>query len=243
MRCLSQPGRQTSGSSPRAVPPASPLSSCFSSSLQALKDLALGPPKGSTLVLLQLDVTDPQSIKEAAKKAEEHLEGRGLNLLVNNAGIACDTTLDSETAQTMMTVYATNTVGPLRVSQAFCPLLKRAALRNCGGMRCSKAAIVNISSSYGSLSALEGWQWKQDVGYRCSKAALNMLTRCQARGYGCWGILCVSIHPGDVKTGLDVEQEVLSVASSTQAILQVLARLSASDNGSFLDWRGEVVPW
>nr|XP_020653591.1 uncharacterized protein LOC110081325 isoform X2 [Pogona vitticeps] len=210
---------------------------------EALKDLALGPPKGSTLVLLQLDVTDPQSIKEAAKKAEEHLEGRGLNLLVNNAGIACDTTLDSETAQTMMTVYATNTVGPLRVSQAFCPLLKRAALRNCGGMRCSKAAIVNISSSYGSLSALEGWQWKQDVGYRCSKAALNMLTRCQARGYGCWGILCVSIHPGDVKTGLDVEQEVLSVASSTQAILQVLARLSASDNGSFLDWRGEVVPW
>ncbi|KAJ7312058.1 hypothetical protein JRQ81_006392 [Phrynocephalus forsythii] len=190
------------------------------------------------------DVTDTESIRGAAQKVREHLKGRGLNLLINNAGIACDTTLDSETAETMRAVYDTNTVGPMRVSQAFFPLLQTAALwSSCPRMSCIKAAIINLSSCFGSLSTLEEWQRKQVVGYRCSKAALNMLTRCQARGYGCWGILCISLHPGGVKTGLDAEEEVLSVASSTQAILQVLARLSTSDNGCFLDWRGQVVPW
>ncbi|XP_028595296.2 C-signal-like [Podarcis muralis] len=211
---------------------------------QVLKELARRYSNVSTLVLLQLDVTDPHSIKEATKKVEERVAGCGLNLLINNAAMACETTLSSENTQNMMFLYATNTIGPMLVCQAFLPLLKMAAQQSRhSGMRCSKAAVVNMSSSYGSISLVDGWEWRQDVSYRCSKAALNMLTRCQSLGYGPYGILCVSIHPGGVKTHLGVEQGVLSVASSTRGIIQVLSRLSDQDNGTFLDWEGQTVPW
>nr|XP_056718301.1 C-factor-like [Euleptes europaea] len=211
---------------------------------QVLKEMAARCSNGSRLVVLQLDVTDPHSIEAAAEEVEKYLAGRGLNLLINNAGIACETTLASETAQSMAAVYATNTIGPLQVCQAFLPLLKRAARRsNCLGMSCSKAAVINMSSSYGSISAVDEWEWHQDVGYRCSKAALNMLTRCQSLGYGPCGILCVSLHPGGVKTCLGAEKGVLTVDSSARGILEVLSRLSAKDNGTFLDWRGQTVPW
>ncbi|XP_061450613.1 C-signal-like [Rhineura floridana] len=172
------------------------------------------------------------------------MAGCGLTLLINNAGIACETTLDSENAQSMAAVYATNTTGPMLVCQAFLPLLKMAAQRSShNGMSCIKAAVVNMSSSYGSISVIDGWEWKEDIGYRCSKAALNMLTRCQALGYGPWGILCIAIHPGGVKTHLGAEQGVLTVAASTRGILQVLSSLSAKDNGAFLNWEGQIVPW
>ncbi|XP_054856639.1 C-factor-like [Eublepharis macularius] len=211
---------------------------------QVLKEMAARCSKNARLVVLQLDVTDPHSITAAAKEVEEHLAGCGLNLLINNAGIAQETTLDSETAQSMAAVYATNTIGPMQVCQAFLPLLKRAAMKsNCPGMSCGKAAIVNMSSSYGSITALDEWQRHQDVSYRCSKAALNMLTRCQSLGYGTTGVLCVSLHPGGVKTHLGAEKGVLTVDSGTKKILDVLSSLSAKDNGTFVDWRGQRVPW
>ncbi|XP_062997558.1 estradiol 17-beta-dehydrogenase 2-like [Elgaria multicarinata webbii] len=174
---------------------------------QVLKDTACRCSSHSALVLLELDVTDPDSIKEAAKKVKEHVAGQGLNLLINNADVTFETTLDSENAQTMAAVYATNTIGPMQVCQVFLPLLKTAAWRSQRrGMSCSKAAIVNMSSRCGSLSVVDGWERKQDVGYRCSKAALNMLTRCQARSYSFWNILCISIHPGGMNTQLGAEQ-------------------------------------
>ncbi|XP_042336630.1 C-factor-like [Sceloporus undulatus] len=211
---------------------------------QALKEMSRRGSKGCTLVVLQLDVTDPESIKAAAQKVGEQVGGSGLNLLINNAAIACDTTLETEDAQNMAAVYATNTIGPLLMCQAFMPLLRKGAwTSNQCKMSCKKAAIINISSSYGSLSLVDSWGWKQDVGYRCSKAALNMLTRCLALRYSICGILSVSLHPGGVKTDLGVEQEEVSLASSARGMVEVLSRLSAHDNGTFLDWKGQVIPW
>ncbi|XP_048371296.1 short chain dehydrogenase gsfK-like [Sphaerodactylus townsendi] len=162
---------------------------------------------GAILTLFSKNVTDPQSIKAAAEEVQRYLTGRGLALLINNAGIAYKTTLASETAQTMAAVYTTNTLGPMRVSQTFLPLLKRAAPKfTCLGKSCFKAAIVNVSSSFGSLAAVDEWKWCQDVGYRCSKAALNMLTKCQSLVYYPFEIVCVSLHPGGVQTGLGAEK-------------------------------------
>nr|XP_009937260.1 PREDICTED: MTSS1-like protein [Opisthocomus hoazin] len=145
------------------------------------------------------DVTDPNSIKAAVGKVREKVGSAGLNLLINNACTTRRSTVATETAENMTLVYTTNTIGPLQTSQAFLPLLKEAAkAKGQCEMSCSRAAIVNISSILGSIEAAEAWEERQDICYRCSKAALNMLTKCLALEYGGSGILCVSVDPGCV---------------------------------------------
>ncbi|OXB76044.1 UNVERIFIED_CONTAM: hypothetical protein H355_000143, partial [Colinus virginianus] len=159
--------------------------------------------KHRNLVIVPLEVTDPASIKAAAASVREHLKGSGLNLLINNAGIVREITLENETLKDMSDVYMTNTIAPLLLSQAFLPLLKKAAQESPGsGLSCSKAAIVNISSIAGSIKEMYLWEVMQIVSYRCSKAAQNMLTRCQSLGYREHGILCVALHPGWVQTDM-----------------------------------------
>uniref|UniRef100_A0A674I740 C-factor n=1 Tax=Terrapene triunguis TaxID=2587831 RepID=A0A674I740_9SAUR len=204
---------------------------------QELKTLASRHPNLAIIAL----ATDPASIKAAAARVEEHLKSSGLNLLINNAGIARLNTLESETAEDMSLVYATNVTGPLLVSQAFLPLLKKAAQGSPQpGLSCSKAAIVNMSSEGGSITNLFAWQLGQVVSYRCSKAALNMLTKCQSLGYGGDGILSIAVHPGWVQTDMGTGR--LSPLG-VQGILNVLPTLSKKDNGAFVNWEGKVLPW
>uniref|UniRef100_A0A8C4US76 H17B6 dehydrogenase n=1 Tax=Falco tinnunculus TaxID=100819 RepID=A0A8C4US76_FALTI len=189
------------------------------------------------------DVTDPNSIKAAVGKVREEVGSAGLNLLINNACTTRRSTLATETAENMTLVYTTNTIGPLQTSQAFLPLLMEAAeAEGQRGMSCSRAAIVNISSILGSIGAVEAWEERQDICYRCSKAALNMLTKCLALEYGGSGILCVSVDPGCVTPPLE-QGMVTTVEESVQGVLRLLARLSATSNGTFWDWRGHSLPW
>ncbi|XP_062997078.1 C-signal-like [Elgaria multicarinata webbii] len=198
----------------------------------------------SNLVLLYLDVTDRKSIVAAAEEVQKYVGECGLTLLMNNAGILINATLQEETAKNMAVEYAVNTMGPLQVSQVFLPLLEMAAERSPQeGLSCSKAAIINTCSSGGSLELMAYFDLLEIVGYRCSKAALSMLTRCQSLEYPDYGILCACIHPGAVKTNLTEWQGEQSVEQSTRGIIKVLSTLSEEDNGSFVDWEGRRVPW
>ncbi|XP_054056381.1 C-factor-like [Rissa tridactyla] len=211
---------------------------------QELQNLASKHPN---LVIIPLEVADPDSIKAAAARVGEQLGGSGLNLLINNAGIAQPKSLENETLENMTQVYTTNTVGPLLLGQAFLPLLKKAAQGSPGsGLSCSKAAIVNMSSSAGSIEEVYLWNYGLVVSYRCSKAALNMLTKCQSLGYREHGILCVAFHPGWVQTdmgGLGSQKPPVTVDESVQGMLKVLSSLSEKETGTFLNWEGKVVPW
>ncbi|NXY39526.1 GSFK dehydrogenase, partial [Pomatorhinus ruficollis] len=130
---------------------------------------------------------------------------------------------------------------------AFLPLLKKAAQGSPGsGLSCSKAAIVNISSIGGSIASSFGWDMMQLVSYRCSKAALNMLSKCQSLAYKEHGILCVALHPGWVQTDLGSSAghtPPVTVDDSVQGMLKVISSLSEKDTGAFLDWEGKVIPW
>ncbi|XP_066860610.1 C-signal-like isoform X2 [Anser cygnoides] len=89
---------------------------------QELQNLASKHPN---LVIIPLEVTKPASIKAAAASVGEHLKGSGLNLLINNAGMLVYKTLDTETQEDMSQVYATNTIGPLLLSQAALNMLTK----------------------------------------------------------------------------------------------------------------------
>ncbi|XP_039183498.1 C-factor-like isoform X1 [Crotalus tigris] len=205
-----------------------------------LRELACKYPN---LVVLQLDVTKLESIQAALKEVQKYVGEGGLTILYNNAGIWVFNDLQTENAKDMMRVYSVDTIGPLQMSQAFLPLLKKAARRSpCQGLSSSKAAVINMSSTAGSIELVAFWDQYQFIGYRCAKAALNMLTKCQSLEYPADGIMSVAIHPGSVNTKNNPDPEI-SVEESTQGIMTVLSKLCEEDNGTFLDWLGRPVPW
>ncbi|XP_063169330.1 C-signal-like isoform X2 [Candoia aspera] len=206
---------------------------------KALKELAR---KHQNMVVLQLDVTNLESIQASVKEVQKCVGEDGLTILYNNAGLLLGNNLEKENAKDMMGVYSVNTIGPLQMSQAFLPLLKKAAQRSPRqGLSCSKAAIINMSSISGSIELMFLWETFKFIAYRCSKTALNMLTKCQSLGYSASGILCVSIHPGVVKTSN--READITVEESTQGIMTVLSMLSEEDNGAFVDWLGRRISW
>ncbi|XP_056356763.1 C-factor-like [Oenanthe melanoleuca] len=222
-------------------PPRHIFAACLDPQGKAVNEVALGFPN---VMILPLDVTDPNSIKAAVGKVWEEVGSVGLNLLINNTSTTRRSTLATETAENMSLVYTTNTIGPLQTSQAFLPLLKKAAdAEGQHEMSCSRAAIINISSILGSIEVAEAWEERQDICYRCSKAALNMLTKCLALEYGSSGILCVSVDPGHVTPPLEPGMGPVTLEESVRGVLQLLAQLSATSNGTFWDWRGQRLPW
>uniref|UniRef100_A0A8C8RFK7 C-factor n=1 Tax=Pelusios castaneus TaxID=367368 RepID=A0A8C8RFK7_9SAUR len=187
---------------------------------------------------------DPNSIQAAAKETATRLGGSGLNLLINNAGVMPESTLESVTPEDMLDVYKINVVGPMLMTQAFLPLLKKAAQRSPQtGLSCSKAAIINVSTIGGSIGNAPSMATFSVISYRCSKIALNMLTRCQSLEYKKDGILCTALHPGWVKTELGTEKAELTVDESVRGILKVLSSLSEEHHGIVVDWKGRTVPW
>ncbi|WJY00369.1 SDR family oxidoreductase [Curtobacterium sp. 458] len=114
------------------------------------------------VVPLRLDVTDPESIAAAVAAA------RDVDLLVNNAGIApaSDASIANPTEESLDSVFATNTLGPIRVAGAFAPVLAA----NGGGAVLnvlSLAAWIPLSTVYAASKAAA---WSATNGLRVELA-------------------------------------------------------------------------
>ena len=79
------------------------------------------------LVRLPLDVSSDASVLAAAAAVEERT--RGIDLLINNAGVITDKSEDSirvpQDYEDILRVYQVNSLGPVRMTEAFLPLLER----------------------------------------------------------------------------------------------------------------------
>jgi len=137
----------------------------------------------------ELDVTSEKSVETLAG----WLEGtcKRCDILVNNAGILADPRgsrfLDSR-PETYRQTLDTNVFGPLLLSQALVPIMKRSRY----------GRIVNISSGQGQLFEMGAGT----PAYRISKTALNALTRVLAAELTGSGILVNSMCPGWVRTDM-----------------------------------------
>ncbi|KAG9475259.1 C-signal-like [Eleutherodactylus coqui] len=201
---------------------------------QELKNLST---KNPNVIVIPLDTTELASVNASVKEVEKHLKGKQLDLLINNAGIQTPVTLDSQTSEDMLHVYNVNVVGPMLVTQAFHPLLKRAeGLGNSG--------VVHISALLGSLTKVPVlFSAFPVISYRCSKAALNMLSRCQAEGYKQDGIISIAIHPGWVQTNLGGDQAPLTTEASVSSMMKIISTLNKDQSGTFVDLEGKILPW
>lgn len=149
---------------------------------------------------LTLDVTDDASVKAAAVAYGKVSDT--LDALVNNAGIATGgyTPPTAASLDDMRAVYEVNVFGPVRVTQAFVPFLRKAG----------EGRIVMMSSSLGSiaeqLDLSSGTYGVNLLGYNSSKSALNMITVSFAKELAAHGIKVNAANPGYVATDLNGNQ-------------------------------------
>ncbi|NJK81718.1 MAG: SDR family NAD(P)-dependent oxidoreductase [Chloroflexaceae bacterium] len=92
------------------------------------------------MVPVQCDLTDYASLHHAAAVVAQHLDGRGLDGLINNAGIVIPGPLEYLPLDDLHTQLAVGLVGQLALTQQMLPLL-----------RPRRGRIINISSGSGRL--------------------------------------------------------------------------------------------
>ena len=177
--------------------------------------------------IVQLDVTDQSSIDAMS----ESLEGRSIDVLVNNAGIfprvgQIEKVDIDDYTQTLLV----NTLGPVRITQALLPQLRAGDSKK----------IVNITSQLASIELNTGGNF---YGYRESKAALNMFTKTLALELGPEGFICITLHPGWVRTDMGGANATLSPEESVTGMRKVIDNMAADDNGVYRGFHGDIVPW
>lgn len=209
----------------------------------AAQDLQALAQNNSNLHILKLDVVDFNSYETFASKVKNIVGEKGLNVLINNAGISRGKkeSLSEMNVKDMTDIYVTNTVAPVMMIKTLRPLLKQAADANKDfPMGWSRSAVINISSGLGSVSnnTFGGF-----LEYRESKAALNMAERSLALELGPEGILILNIHPGWVQTDMGTSAADLTVKDSVGSMLKVLYGLKPEQHGTFVQWEGKVLPW
>ncbi|CAH0406701.1 unnamed protein product [Chilo suppressalis] len=198
--------------------------------------------ESNKLQIVHLDVTDLASYGDVTTKIANAVGSSGLNLLINNAGIATKfTKLNLVKAEQLLENLTVNTVAPIMLTKSMLPLLKQAAEANSSSpVGAARAAVINMSSVLGSIA-------QNDQGgfypYRCSKAALNAATKSMSIDLKKEHILVASIHPGWVRTDMGGKGAPLDVVTSVESIFETIEKLGEADSGKFLQYDGAELPW
>jgi NAD(P)-dependent dehydrogenase (short-subunit alcohol dehydrogenase family) len=182
---------------------------------------------------LAIDVTSEESVAAAAKEAEERY-GR-LDVLVNNAGIVGNRVAALDTgAADLLACYDTNVFGPVRVTRAFLPLLRRSAAPR----------IVMVSSGMGSITITGDPDRFESslvsLTYPSSKTALNMITSQYAKALPEFRVNAAD--PGYTATDLNGHTGHQTVEEGSDAIVALATAGPDGPTGGFFDRTGPV-PW
>jgi NAD(P)-dependent dehydrogenase (short-subunit alcohol dehydrogenase family) len=181
--------------------------------------------QGGKATFLEIDVADNDSVTTAAREfsnTEDHLD-----VLVNNAGIIAegDNAILEISDDLFRNTLETNTLGVLRVTRAFTPLLRK-----------SKAPrVINVSSGGGQLTGgADGWA----PAYCISKTALNGVTVQLAAALPNFAVN--SVCPGWVRTEMGGENASRSVEEGADTIVWLAGEAAQDLTGKFLRDRKEI---
>ncbi|MEV6290654.1 SDR family oxidoreductase [Streptomyces sp. NPDC051896] len=134
------------------------------------------------LLAYRADVTDDASVRLAVERAAEDLGG--LDVLVNNAGIGAQGTVEDNDDAEWQRVFDVNVLGMVRTARAALPHLRRS----------DHAAIVNTCS----IAATAGLP--QRALYSATKGAVYSLTLAMAADHVREGIRVNCVNPGTADT-------------------------------------------
>ena len=181
----------------------------------------------SLITIIPIDIRDKLNTKFFTHVAEESFK---IDILVNNAGIMLDSEIPMSSqhllnAKEMMEV---NYWGTVNIIHFLLPYLKKS----------SCPLIINISSKMGSLKLMQDGQ---DWGYRASKSALNMFTKCFAMANP--DITTVALHPGHVQTNIGRINPPLTAEESVRFMVNTWSTFSKKESGKFINYDGCELAW
>lgn len=142
----------------------------------------------------------------------------------------------------MKETFKVNVIGPTVMVESFAPLLSKSK---------GTPRIVNITSDAGSITkrldpTSPGYQYPGITAYRASKAALNMVTACQAVVYGNAGFKVFAYNPGfTVSTNgpsNDLEHGAKAAIEAAVPIARIINGDCDGEHGCFLHATGQH-PW
>ena len=175
---------------------------------------ALAAKASSRLAWLLLDVTNHMQVAAARDTIEAACAERGLDALVNNAGIAVAAPVEFVPGIDLRHQFEVNVFGLVDVTQAFIPLLRKA-----------KGRIVNIGSIAGRVTT-------PLVGPYCaSKHAVEAISDALRLELHPWGIQVSVIEPGMIRTAIwekGGEQMQERLATMPREALELYGSLTAA---------------
>jgi NAD(P)-dependent dehydrogenase (short-subunit alcohol dehydrogenase family) len=197
-------------------------------------------PEDPRLPFLVADLLDEAALADLTATISA-LGAPGLVLiatgLLHAPGVMPEKAMKGVTAANLTRLFEVNAVLPALVCKHLAPLLPRD----------ERSVLAALSARVGSIgdNRLGGWH-----AYRASKAALNMLIRCQAIELSRERPLaiCAALHPGTVDTPLSApfaraSRSVETPRAAAAKLLKVLHQLEAADSGGFFDYNRTPVPW
>ncbi len=184
------------------------------------------------MVISDIDVRSQDSIEMVAEVLAQTLinsdSGQKIDILINNAGVFMNETLDEMDFDNIQTQLEINAVAPLRVAHAFQSMLWEG----------SKVAM--ITSRMGSVADNGSGAY---YGYRASKAALNAIGKSLAIDLKPKGVAVALLHPGFVQTRMVGFNGDISPAQAAAGLTQRIEELNLETSGSFWHSNGELLPW
>jgi NAD(P)-dependent dehydrogenase (short-subunit alcohol dehydrogenase family) len=194
----------------------------------ASKLRCLAQNTGGMLNVVAMDVTDPESIRNATTQ----LKDVTIDVLINSAGIAGAPGQKTGKVdyQSWAHVLDVNTMGPLRVLESFSDHIARS----------ERKLVITITSGMASLADNTSGG---SIAYRSSKAAVNMVMRSAAIDLAPRGIICVLVNPGWVRTDMGGPKAPLSPQESVTALRRLIETFGPNQSGKFYNHDGREYPW
>ncbi|KAI2619923.1 NAD(P)-binding protein [Hypoxylon sp. NC1633] len=229
--------------------PASKVGKVFASARgdsAALEELTRN--SSGRVLTVKLDVTNEESIKKAAAEVEGKLEGKGLDVLINNAGVSQFALDGVKSMDNLSESFTINVLGVHWVTRAFLPLLQKGTLKK----------VANISTTLGSIALAPAVRLYPAPAYKITKAAMNALTVQYALDYEDEGFTFIALCPGWMKTELGGgDMADLTPEQGAQASLDIILKPGNEYNGKMpkvlvKGWEkaegrnqydGSIVPW
>lgn len=180
--------------------------------------------EGALRIIDGVDVTKEEGLQALVSA----VDGERIDVLINNAGLLRQETLDALDLESIRRQFEVNTLGPLRVTVA---LLGSLGVGSKVALITSRMGSIHDNTSGGSY------------GYRMSKAALNMAGKSLALDLRPKEIAVGLLHPGWVRTEMTGGTGLMDTDESVCGLLKLIDDLSIETTGGFWHTNGEALSW